>query len=101
MLKKICFGVALVLSAVVTSLTVTTITAGIHEARAQSRAMQSAPAWVDHPNPLVVQQPTVQTKHELFSEDHTSDVVAVEQVWARMPTTTILLMELAWRAFRS
>jgi hypothetical protein len=29
-----------------------------------------------------IRQPTVLTKHELFSEDHTADVVAVENAWS-------------------
>lgn len=36
----------------------------------------------DHPNPSKIYQPTVLKKHELFSEDHTADVVAIQQVWA-------------------
>lgn len=42
----------------------------------------SAPVWTDHPNPARLQQPTLLTKHQLFSEDHTADVVAIQQVWA-------------------
>lgn len=49
--------------------------------RLQGQASHAA-AWVDHPNASVVQQPTVLTKHQLFSEDHTADVIAVQQVWA-------------------
>lgn len=48
---------------------------------ARGQAGKSAPAWIDHPNPNAIQQPAVLAKHELFSEDHTSDVVAIEQVW--------------------
>jgi hypothetical protein len=42
----------------------------------------SQPAWVDHPNGSKLQQPTVLAKHQLFSEDHTSDIVAIGQVWS-------------------
>src|ERR1700752_3286870 len=42
----------------------------------------SGPVWTDHPNAKRVQQPTLLTKHELFSEDHTADVVAIQSVWA-------------------
>lgn len=48
---------------------------------AHGLAGKSAPAWTGHPNPDGIQQPAVLTKHQLFSEDHTSDVVAIEQVW--------------------
>jgi hypothetical protein len=41
----------------------------------------SGPLWTDHPNANRLQQPTLLTKHELFSEDHTADVVAIQQVW--------------------
>jgi hypothetical protein len=41
-----------------------------------------APAWTGHPDANNIQQPTILTKHELFSEDHTPEVLAVEQVWA-------------------
>jgi ketosteroid isomerase-like protein len=47
----------------------------------QAKANMSSPVWVDHPNPLRIDQPSVPAKHELFSEDHAADVVAIEQVW--------------------
>jgi SnoaL-like domain len=82
MLKRICCVVGILVSVALVSALITNVTLGIRDAHAESSARKSAPAWVDHPNPLVVQQPTLQTKHELFSEDHTADVVAIEQVWA-------------------
>jgi hypothetical protein len=77
MMKKFYYGAAGLLSVALVCAALTVVTMevrGVHAA--------SAPAWVDHPNAKVVQQPTVLTKHELFSEDHTADVVAVQQVWA-------------------
>jgi hypothetical protein len=71
MLKKVCYGIAF-LWAVWISITAIGVT------KAKSA---SAPAWTDHPNALKIEQPTVRTKHELFSEDHTADVVAITQVW--------------------
>jgi ketosteroid isomerase-like protein len=54
------------------------MTMHVSSARAESK-----PAAVfDHPNASKLEQPTVLTKHQLFSEDHTADVVAIEQVWA-------------------
>ena len=82
MLKKVWYSLGIIVSVALISATITSVTLGIRDARAESNTKKVIPAWVDHPNPLAVQQPTVQTKHELFSEDHTSDVVAVEQVWA-------------------
>jgi hypothetical protein len=41
-----------------------------------------APAWTRHPNANNIQQPTILTKHELFSEDHTAEVLAIQEVWA-------------------
>jgi hypothetical protein len=80
MLKKVFYGAAALLSVAVLSAALTALTL---EARvAHAKAPSSAPAWVDHPDASKVQQPTVLTKHELFSEDHTADVVAVQQVWA-------------------
>jgi hypothetical protein len=76
MVKKIYFGVALV-SIVVISVGITAVTMN-----ALDKAKMSSPAWVDHPNPLRIEQPTVPAKHALFSEDHIADVVAIEQVWA-------------------
>jgi hypothetical protein len=49
----------------------------VREARSST-----APAWTDHPGPSKIQQPTVETKHQLFSEDHTADVVAIQRVWS-------------------
>lgn len=31
---------------------------------------------------LTIEQPTIETKRELYSEDHTADVVAIDQVWS-------------------
>jgi hypothetical protein len=78
MLKRWCYGVALLLSVAFISAAVTAVTMDVRQAQAKT----SAPAWVDHPNPLNLQQPTVLTKHQLFSEDHTADVVAIQRVWA-------------------
>jgi hypothetical protein len=72
MFKKFSYGVAFLLGALISS-------GIIAVTRAKS---SSAPAWVDHPNAMVVQQPTLLTKHQLFSEDHTADVVAIQSVWA-------------------
>jgi hypothetical protein len=58
------------------------ITALIVEGHHLHGQTAASPAWVDHPNAAAVQQPTVLTKHQLFSEDHTGDVIAVQQVWA-------------------
>jgi hypothetical protein len=80
MLKKLIYGLAFLLSIAIISAAVTTVTMDVRIAQAQSG--KYAPAWVDHPNAVNIQQPTVPTKHELFSEDHTADVVAIEQVWA-------------------
>jgi hypothetical protein len=71
MLKKFSYGVAFLLGAL--------ISLGIFAVTKAKTA--SGPVWTDHPNPLRLQQPTVLTKHQLFSEDHTADVVAVQQVW--------------------
>jgi hypothetical protein len=78
MLKKFCYGIA-VLAVIFISVGVTEFWMSGGQAHAQAKT--SAPAWVDHPNPLNIQQPTVLTKHQLFSEDHTADVIAIEQVW--------------------
>lgn len=80
MLKKLFYGLAFLLSVAIICVAVTTVTMNVRIAQAQSG--RYSPAWVDHPNALNIQQPTVPTKHELFSEDHTADVVAIEQVWA-------------------
>jgi hypothetical protein len=50
-------------------------------AHGQRRDTKSLPVWTDHPNPATIEEPAVLTKHQLFSEDHTSDVVALQQVW--------------------
>lgn len=72
MLKKLGYTSAFVFGVVVclSAITVTRVKSA------------SGPAWTDHPNASKLQQPTVLTKHELFSEDHTADVVAIQQVWA-------------------
>jgi hypothetical protein len=46
-----------------------------------AKAGEGEPAWTGHPDPSTTKQPAVLTKHQLFSEDHTADVVAIEQVW--------------------
>jgi len=60
------------------------VTAVVIDARQSAKAAKAAAfdRPFDHPNPNVIHQPTVLTKHELFSEDHTADVVAIQQVWA-------------------
>jgi hypothetical protein len=82
MLKKLCYGVAFLLSVAFISAALTAVTMAVRQAQAQGPAKTSAPAWTDHPDPSRLQQPRVLTKHELFSEDHTADVVAIQQVWA-------------------
>jgi hypothetical protein len=77
MLKKFCYG-AVGLSLVMAIANVVVLSSHVHAAKSNP----SAPAWTGHPDPTTVHQPTVLTKHELFSEDHTADIVAVEQVWA-------------------
>jgi hypothetical protein len=78
MLKKLSYGVAFLFMVAFVSTVASTVTMKV----LQAEGKPSSPAWMDHPNPLAVQQPTIQTKHQLFSEDHTADVLAVEQVWA-------------------
>jgi SnoaL-like domain len=80
MAKRFYYGAAGLLSVALVSAALTVVTMEVRSEQAKSSA--SKPAWVDHPNPLVIQQPALQTKHELFSEDHTADVVAIQQVWA-------------------
>lgn len=77
MLKKFSYSVAFL----AVSLVSIGVTAGVMGALG-ARGKGSGPAWTDHPNALKIQQPTVLTKHELFSEDHTADAFAIEQVWA-------------------
>jgi hypothetical protein len=79
MQKKLYYCAAGLLSVSIMSAAITAVTLDVRAAQSKG---SSAPAWVDHPNAMVVHQPTVLTKHELFSEDHTADVVAVQQVWA-------------------
>src|ERR1700734_3960455 len=71
MLPKVSYGVAF-LAGLMLSVGVFAVS------RARSA---SGPAWTDHSNPLRIQEPALLTKHELFSEDHTADVIAIEQVW--------------------
>jgi hypothetical protein len=82
MLKKAFYPIGFLIAVTVSSATVAAVLIEVHAAKAQSRASQSAPAWLDHPNPAVVQQPVVETRKEMFSEAHTADVIAIEQVWA-------------------
>lgn len=77
--KKSWLSIAILTAAAITSAGITMQLIEGHRAHGQMAAM---PAWNDHPNAAVVQQPTVLTKHQLFSEDHAADVVAVQQVWA-------------------
>src|ERR1700691_5335316 len=77
MLRRLCYTVVILAAAIVIANGVVR-TINVHAAKSPA----SGPVWTDHPNPLRIQQPTVLTKHELFSEDHTADVVAVQQVWA-------------------
>src|ERR1700691_4648535 len=77
MLRRLCYTVVILAAAIVIANGVVR-TINVHAAKSPA----SGPVWTDHPNPLRIQQPTVLTKHELFSEDHTSDVVAIQQVWA-------------------
>lgn len=79
--RTFVYGAAL-LSASLVGAGIATMTVGNHQVHGQARAKVSAPAWVDHPDASRIQQPTLLTKHELFSEGHTADVVAIEQVWA-------------------
>lgn len=76
MFKKVIYGIAVLVVAVLSASLTTTLLSR------QARANTSGPAWVDHPDASKLQQPTVLTKHQLFSEDHTADVVAIEQTWA-------------------
>lgn len=48
----------------------------------EAKSKDPKPAYTGHPDASKIYQPTVLTKHELFSEDHTSDIVAIQQVWA-------------------
>lgn len=76
---NIYYGVAL-LAAGLLGAGVAAMTLANHPVRAQSGS--SIPAWTDHPDASRIQQPTVLTKHQLFSENHTADIIAIEQVWA-------------------
>jgi hypothetical protein len=77
-LNKHFYG-SFLLSVVILSAALISVTTDVRRVEGKS---SSQPAWVDHPNALNIQQPTVPTKHELFSEDHGLDVIAIEQVWA-------------------
>jgi len=76
MFKKTVYGVGAASAAVMIAI----VTAVVMDAR-QTGKLPAIPGF-DHPNPNVIQQPTRLKKHELFSEDHTADVVAIQQVWA-------------------
>jgi hypothetical protein len=78
MLKKLWHGAVLALPVVIVSVAASTVTMKFLEAQAKK---SSAPAWVGHPDATKIEQPTVLSKHELISEDHTADVVAINQVW--------------------
>src|ERR1700721_506200 len=79
MLNRLFFALAFLLSVAITSAAVISVTMGVRQVEGKT---SSPSAWVDHPNALNIQQPTVPTKHQLFSEDHGLDVIAIEQVWA-------------------
>jgi hypothetical protein len=75
MLKKLSYAIAIG--------SVALISAGITAVVMQGQGGKAPviPGF-DHPNPLVIQQPTRLKKHELFSEDHTADVLAIESVFS-------------------
>lgn len=77
--KKFWLSLAILAATAVASAEIATLLIEGHRLQGQTAAV---PAWTGHPNAAAVQQPTVLTKHQLFSEDHTADVVAVQQVWA-------------------
>lgn len=77
-LRRVCFVFAALLSVLVLGACVSLVSQHVSHAEEG----HGAPAWTGHPDASVIQQPTVLTKHELFSENHTADVVAVQQVWA-------------------
>lgn len=77
--KQFYFGLALVASVAAVSAGITSVMVGTRQAYANTA---SGAAWTGHPDPSTIHQPTVLTKHQLFSEDHTADIVAIEQVWA-------------------
>lgn len=66
----------------ITAAALTGLARTVQQVYAQAGAKKSAPAWVDHPDALHVQQPTVQTRRQMFTEDRTADVVAIREVWA-------------------
>lgn len=77
MVRKIAIGAALFAAWIVS----VGFTAGMmNSLNAKGRASSSV--WVGHPDAARIQQPVVLTKHQLFSEDHIADIVAIEQVWA-------------------
>ena len=78
MVKKLFYSAACAL--------VTFVVAGVVIVRVQARqepqqaspfaaATEAAEAWARD-------QPKIMTKQQLFSQDHTADVLAIEQVWA-------------------
>lgn len=75
MLKKLTYGIAILAVAMLSA----GVTAVVMDA--QSKKSPAIPGF-DHPNADVIQQPTRLNRHQLFSEDHTADVVAIQQVWA-------------------
>ena len=76
MVKKLSYTIAIVVAAAMGAAVTAVVIAG------QSSGRAAWPGGYDHPNASVIQQPTRLKKHELFSEDHTADVVAIQQVWA-------------------
>jgi len=79
MLKRLWFAFALLVSVAFISAAVATMTTQMIQAKTSGKT--SAPLWVGHPDGSKIEQPTVLSRHELESEDHAADVVAIEQVW--------------------
>src|SRR5689334_23714290 len=75
MVKKLSYAIGIVVVAAMSA----AITAVVIVGQSGKTAW---PSGYNHPNPKVIQQPTRLTKHELYSEDHTADIVAIQQVWA-------------------
>jgi len=84
MLKKVCYGVAFLLVWMVS----VGVAAGVMDAL-QASGKASGPAWAGHPDALKIDQPTMMGEHDLLSEDHTADVVAIQQVWSASSHQTV------------
>jgi hypothetical protein len=74
MLKRWTYGVAYVLVAFVVIVAV--------KVRVEARQTSRPAATANHPNASAFDQPKIETKQQLISQDHTADVLAIEQVWA-------------------